>query len=114
MYRNCGILYSNEKEQTSDAHNTRGNLHHIEQKKQNTNDYIGHSSTYKSSKSGKRNGIVWGSMHQPKAVKKSRERTGTRVGKKVTSRSVIREPNVRRVKGNVIIFDLGVYRIIIL
>lgn len=35
-----GILYSNEKEQMSATHNDMGNFYNIEQKKQDTKDYI--------------------------------------------------------------------------
>lgn len=35
-----GILYSNEKEQMSATHNNMGNFYNIEQKKQDTKDYI--------------------------------------------------------------------------
>lgn len=53
-------------------------------------------------------------MCQTKTVKKSKKITIRRVGRAVTSRAMIEEPNMRRVNSNVIFFDLGVYMIIIL
>lgn len=60
-YVSYRILYSNEKEQISAAHNNVGNLHNGEQKKEDTKDHIGLTSTYRNSKSGKVNYIV----HKP-------------------------------------------------
>lgn len=68
-----------------------------------------HNSIYKSSKSGKWNCIISGSIHQTRAVKKSREITTTKLRRAVTARAMIREANMRGVKGNVIFFLTWVF-----